>query len=207
MSGSQSSMRRKPKIMYPRRKRAAFLGSIVLEAALIVFGVLVALSFDAWRSARDEQRQVRQALQLISQEMQSNREVLEARVTYYLAMSDTIGRVIERRAVSVSDSIAGWRGLQPPLLRDASYRAALATQAFSRMDLATASKLAEVYTFQDLYVKLLERAVDAMLDSNEESLREVRNRLRELGQIGRELVEVYADGLAIPAVAAAREAR
>jgi len=168
---------------------------LLLEAVAIMFSVLFALGINEWRDARKQRQTVAAALQSIRNEIESNHRVLSDRTGYYSALSDTIAWMRAQPEDAAPGEIPGWRGLSPPLLRDASYQAAIATQAFSNMDYATADRLAQVYAFQDLYAVLMDKSMDRIITPPEETLAEIQGMFRELGQIGAELEGVYRDVL------------
>jgi hypothetical protein len=178
------------------RRGGITFGSLLIKVVAIVLGVLLALGVDEWREGRRAERTVSAALQLITDELTRNQRWPQRNAAYYRAMADTLDGIIDRSGPAAQPhSIPGWQGFRPTLLSDGSYQAAIATQAFADMDLQVASALATVYSLQDLYKSLFDKAATASIQGR--SLPERRQMLRGLAEAGDELLGAYAEMLAL----------
>ena len=184
--------------MRKRRKWGPAALSLAAEAVMIVFSVLLALSLAEWRDVRRERRAVATALDLVAEELRTNKEMLDQRVAYYRTMRDTLDWMIAQSGPDVEpDAIPGWQGIMPALLSDGSYQAAHTTQAFANMDLRTASALARVYAFQEMYQGFMDKMIDWVIDEQEETVGEFRGAFGEMSSISAELSGFYGQGLEV----------
>ena len=174
------------------KKEEISWAALALEVFSVTSSVLVALAIGDWHERRQQQEQVEQALRGIVAECESNRQVLEKRLEYYLALQTAVQRKVEEQGADApAFPIEGWDGLKPALLRDASYRTAISTQAFSHMDMRVADAVAQVYSLQDLYRFYLDKTVDQMIMSRGfENVGSLRMTMTELIALTQETINV-----------------
>src|SRR5690349_18131128 len=105
--------------------------AFALEMASIVASVLLALWVSDWNDHRKEAARAEDALAGIRRELGDNRSRLKESHDYYGELIATIDRLRERPsadAPTMFTQVPGWRGVQPPLLNDDVFSAALSTQ-------------------------------------------------------------------------------
>lgn len=123
---------------------------VSVESLLIVLSILLALAVDEWREGRSNEELARQSLQIFAQEIVQNLAVMEDAVPYHMGLQQVVaemaadaGRVVEVHSIV--------EGLQPTVLQNTAWEAALATNAFRHMDVNTVSKLSRMYGMQQRF--------------------------------------------------------
>lgn len=125
------------------------LGGLVLEAAMVVFAVLVALAVDEWREGRQRAEQVDRARAAIEAELRANQEELARG-------GPTVARLHAAVDTLVRDLRAGRRNLSweiqadIPDFSDAAWQTARATGVMAHMDYPWVLQVARVYETQEL---------------------------------------------------------
>lgn len=144
---------------------------LLVEAASVMFAVLLALAVDSWQEERREQRRADRARESIVAEIASNR----AEVSRAVAQSDTIRRDIARVAARIEQSDSGMveLNLQFPILSAAAWTTAQTTGATQPLPFDWLLRVAQIYETQAVYARtsseLLDRFGDAItrLESGE----------------------------------------
>jgi hypothetical protein len=178
----------------PRRPwyRAIAWAALGIEALSTIFSVLFALAIDDWRSARADQQRVLEALWSVRREVVGNGQVLIGRMGYFGPLRDTVQALIARRGMNASiDDIPGWKGFPPPILGDAAYETAIATEAFQHMDYRLAASVSRVFAFQGVYTDLFDKALDRVIEDRVKSLAELSAMVREVVDLSCELLTTY----------------
>jgi hypothetical protein len=172
--------------------RAIQWPALGIEALSTIFSVLFALAIDDWRSARADQQRVLQALWSVRREVVANAQLLQTRMGYFGPLRDTLTALIARRGMNAStDDIPGWNGFPPPILGDAAYETAIATEAFQHMDYQLAASVSRVFAFQGVYTDLFDKALDRVIEERVKSLTELSAMVREVVDLSCELLSTY----------------
>ncbi len=125
---------------------------LLLESAMIVLSVLLALAASSWAESRREHRVASQARRSFAQEVRANRERVARAMPYHRALdaavasADSAGDVHSyadwRRRVPI------WSGFAPPDVTVTAWQAALATGALGNMRYGEIAALSDAYTVQ-----------------------------------------------------------
>lgn len=149
------------------RPRHRTLVNSLIEAALIVFSVLVALTANRWRDQHDARQRLDVAVQHIRIELQQNQAVLRNIIPYHEAEVQRIGQFLARpdladkvRGHSLSD-LSGqlmprgfWNpSVSPGNLSDSAWRSAIAANTISLMNVRLLNKLTTYYSLQNIGVQ------------------------------------------------------
>jgi type II secretory pathway pseudopilin PulG len=125
---------------------------LLLESAMIVLSVLLALAASSWADSRKHDRLANQALQSFEQEIRANR----ARIAAVLPYQDSLTAAVLR-----ADSLGGihtyadwrrffpsWSGFRPPDVTSSAWQSALSTGALSDIPYGTVAELSDLYNIQ-----------------------------------------------------------
>lgn len=138
-----------------KRARSFSPGFLVIEFLSITFAVFLGFMLTEWRTSRANTDLADGALKAIASEVAFNENQYATRTAYYrrvLAEFDSLkaaGQVIQ------IDSLKEWQGAAPPLLRNASYEAALNTGALAHVSFETANALATAYAVHEYVLTLI----------------------------------------------------
>ncbi|MEQ9399707.1 MAG: hypothetical protein RJQ04_11145 [Longimicrobiales bacterium] len=135
--------------MTDERRGRRKLGGLVLEAAMVVFAVLVALAVDEWREGRQRADLVDRARAAIEAELRANQAELAAggpTVASLHAAVDTLVRGLRAGRRDLSWEIQA----DIPDFSDAAWQTARATGIMAHMDYPWVLQIARVYETQDL---------------------------------------------------------
>lgn len=176
------------------------LPELILEAASVVFAVLLALAVDEWRETRSQDALAERARASILEEIRGNEAELRR-------TRDKNGALLQR----IEETLA--RGRQGPemslefnfqiaLVSSASWHTAQMTQAASFLDFDWVRRVSKVYEFQDLYVTSQSAVVDRISGISEildndpfRMLRIIADRLRTNLELQDSLLEKYGEVL------------
>lgn len=131
------------------RRRSISKGFLVIEFVSITFAVFLGFLLTEWRTSKANAELADGALHAIATEVAFNERQFSNRVAYYkrvVAEFDSLDAIGEPIRV---ENLREWRGAAPPLLRNASYEAALNTGALSHIPFETANALATAYAMQE----------------------------------------------------------
>lgn len=175
------------------------LPEILLEAASVVFAVLLALAVDEWRENRSRRAAAARAQESIVHEIRANRVELES-----TRKSNEAG--LKRLSVQIQALSTGriselTTGLSLAQFSSAAWQAAQSTDAPQLMDFAWLVEAAGVYETQRVYVQMQNEFLVGVSDiGSVESdaqrlgvMRRLEGRLRLLQNISAELVEEYQE--------------
>jgi hypothetical protein len=168
-------------------------GLLVLEAFVIILGVMLGFGVNEWRQQRADEQRTERALRSMAAEMTLNHGQLSGRLAYYrriLAGADSL-RAAGAELGPGLQALPGWRGAAPPLVRSASWAAAQATGAFERMDFATAEALANVYTLQGFLESMARTTVETWSSGVRLDVEAVLRSFNVFCEIGPELLQAY----------------
>ncbi|MCK6615041.1 MAG: hypothetical protein L6Q47_12455 [Ignavibacteriaceae bacterium] len=167
------------------------------EMFLIVFSVFLGLYLSDQLEGKKEEEKTHHALISISEEIKWNKEFVEGRVAYYKILVkelDSLG--ISEAKPDTKAPLKSWKGLRPPLLKDAAFQTAVSAQLLARMDFKTAEQISLVYSFQSLYMRAIHTVMDNFFDMKVDNKLKIKTYMKELAGMGGELVKSY-DGLTI----------
>ena len=169
-----------------------------VESFVIMLSVLLGFTLNGWRTSQGEQETVEAALRSIAREMRFNKRQLEDKLPYYRAMAaafDSLESTIDEELILTREvafeRIPGYTGLDVPILR--TYRTALATGAFSKMDFELANSISTIYTVQNLYSNIIGKFITATLNDHIEKVGDHETMFGEFEQVGEDLNDAYAE--------------
>lgn len=133
-------------------KAARTLGDILIESALIVFSILLALGVNQWADHRNREALQRHALESIASEIHANQARVADALHYHrllleqTRLADTNGKI---------GSFAQWRAAVPafkgfhnPDLEDTAWETALSTGAIKDLPFDRLAALSGAYSYQ-----------------------------------------------------------
>lgn len=120
------------------------IGRLALEAAMIAFGVLLALSLESWNEHRKERAQAHEALVNIRKEIAGNVEQIRRQIPRQEQVVAAL-RAYEDSLAAGKKPSGPHVGLYPPFLSSAAWSTAMSTQALAHVELGKVQKLAAFY--------------------------------------------------------------
>ena len=126
---------------------------LILEAALIVFAVLVALAVDEWNEGREFRELAEIARMAVMAELKGNQDELETSAPTVQAILDEVTDVVQRLEAGEMVTEARLSG-ELPDFSDAAWETARATGSMARMDYEWVLRTARVYETQELTLDL-----------------------------------------------------
>ncbi|MEO9483210.1 MAG: hypothetical protein ABJG47_07180 [Ekhidna sp.] len=131
---------------------------IFIEALLIVFTVLLALGLSEWRSSIKEDQTREAVLNNILKELQANKNDLDRKMDYHLAMSQKLGRYLSNdslwNSLTYNSGMEAMiqileRGIWNPILQNSAWRSAELSGVVNTFDYETTYILSGVYRVQE----------------------------------------------------------
>ena len=134
-----------------RRIKKFTFSSFILELISIVIAIVLGFIVTEWRAAQLEKKKAKDAVYLISKEVDQNKATILAALSYYtsiLEQMDTIGT----ENIEAPSDLADWQGMNPIALQAASYKMALQAGLLSAIDFQDATAISQYYTaVEDLH--------------------------------------------------------
>jgi hypothetical protein len=126
------------------------LRAAALEAALVVFGVVLAFAANEWREHRADQARARHAISSILEELRANRDAVASSLEYHMLLLQTIEGA---RRSGVAPGIESFsRGfIAPASVYRTAWESASTTGAIAGVDFDTLLRLSRVYAQQARY--------------------------------------------------------
>jgi hypothetical protein len=160
--------------MHPAEKRSLGHGpfngvTLVVETAMIVFSILLALSLESWHEGRKEREQARIALRNISSEIRQNRKAVSTVIPMHHRFTADLQKTIRELSARKQTAAGKDEGLglnfelRPPHLYQAAWQTVLSTQSLKRTDYPTILAIAELYEMQRWMSLIEEKILQAML--------------------------------------------
>lgn len=112
----------------------------------VMLGVYLGLLANNWNNEKEERKQTEKALNNLSLEIEHNYLITKESLLYFKQLRDTIYSLNNRNTLPSSFSF--WKGLNPPLLKDASFQAASLSGVLSKFDIDLLQQLTSVYELQ-----------------------------------------------------------
>ena len=155
-------------------------GRLALEAAMIAFGVLLALSLESWNEHRKERALAEEALANIRREITTDVERIRQQMPKQQDVVETL-RVFEEELEAGKDPVTPGLGLYPPFLSSAAWSTAMSTQALAHMEFGTVQRLAAFYDAQrwldrieDTWLRLITQPHEDKRSANQQWARTMR---------------------------------
>ena len=135
-------------------KWPSWLPRVLVESALIVFSVLMALAVDQWRDSRATEARARDAVAAITAELQANRAAAERARSFHLETTALLKAVADRKQLP-EDDIAYQRGMfNPATVVQAAWVTAREAATLQTLPLDAVLRLSRVYELQESYAQL-----------------------------------------------------
>lgn len=139
-----------------------FSALILLEIAVILVGVMLALLANEWRESRAIADSTQKALRSLASEMQHNHIQVVRTYTYYRSTLQQIDALKNIRSEEVTIGygyeLENWKGMALPMLRSSTYDMTVSTGVIKDIDFETADSLALIYNVQSV-IEQLDRAL------------------------------------------------
>ena len=135
------------------------IGELAVEAAMVVFAVLVALGFEQWR---DEQRLIdlaARARAAVVAELRANLEEMQGAERNLLGAQERLESVLAERDLEL---LGGDLELTLPEISDAAWQAAQGSEAAPVFDYDWVISTARTYEVLEVYTSTSERIIEAM---------------------------------------------
>lgn len=221
MAGRDSVDQIEPGRRAGRRERIAatfsgeWLPRILIESALVVFSILLALAVSEWASDREDERLAVEALGGFHREIRQNRARLEDVGPYRRGLRDVIARMAESGEIASVDAFQATIGLEPlrpAFLTSTVWETALTTGAIPHIQFDVVNALSLTYSLQERLEELSRSGFPDLARGSHVDPADMPGALREvavyLGEVSRsesDLLAAYDEVLRILDAALARE--
>ena len=182
--------------LWPRLRNK--LPELVLEAASVVFAVLLALAVDEWRETKSRDALAARARASILEEIRSNESELRNSRNNNRALLQRIEETLPRIKQKPETFLEF--NFQIALLSSASWHTAQMTQAASFLDFDWLRRVSNVYELQELYLTSQSAVVDRLSgiseilgDDPHRMLTIIAERLRVALRLQDSLLKEYAE--------------
>jgi hypothetical protein len=176
------------------RREAISIAELAVHTFAVVLGIMLALALDEQKKEHETAAAVANAMGAVHTELESNRTRLRTHHQHLVAMADLL-RAEKTESVQSCADYKGWQGTHNPLLLDAAYQTAIATQAFSHVEFSRAQSVAAAYGLQRLSLEYLDKIVDFVLRGQKMSATGCAGLISEQANIEMEVDAVYAIAL------------
>lgn len=184
-----------------------WLPRILVESALVVFSILLALGVSEWEKTRNDQELAAQALLAFQREIRQNRARLEDVGPFRRGLREVIPRMAQAGGLASADefqSTIGLEPLRPAFLTSTVWETALTTGAIPHIDFDIVNALSLTYALQSRMEEIsrsgmpaLARGVHVPPEAMPGALREVTVYLGELSRTESDLLAAYDEVLRI----------
>lgn len=125
--------------------------SFLLELISIVIAIVLGFIVTEWRADQLEKKKAKEAVVLISKEVDQNKATILAALAYYTTILEQIDSIgVEK--IQAPGELADWRGMNPIALQATSYKMALQGGLLSAIDFEDATAISQYYTaVEDLH--------------------------------------------------------
>ncbi len=145
------------------------LNTIIIEVISIIVAVIMGFVVNEWRESYNNKSKAELALQRIITEMEHNFTQLQEKQNYYYQMIDvfdSLRSVNKDVELESTESIPGWKGINPPLMSFSSYETASTIGVFSFIDFNTADKISRVYLLQNELQNLGTTSINSLISGD-----------------------------------------
>lgn len=184
-----------------------WLPKILVESALIVFSILLALGVNQWKGSVENRRLAVDSLHGFEREILRNRERLEGDIPYHLGLRSVLTGLESSGTVATPAdfrSSLGIDGFRPSPLLDTAWKTALATGALTHMDYETVAALSLTYGMQERFQETSNASLPGLIRNGTVPVGDMREALRgavlylnDLTADEQELQAVYDQALAV----------
>lgn len=112
----------------------------------VMLGVYLGLLANDWSQRKTEKVQIEKALHNIQREIAFNQAVVAESMAYFSQLRDSV-QLLKDRNIRPS-SFAFWQGLNPPLLKSASYQSASISGLLAKLDVDLLEQITTAYNIQ-----------------------------------------------------------
>jgi hypothetical protein len=189
----------------PSNATAVWLPQVLIESALIVISILVALGLDEWREKREDAETAKHALSNFVSEVQQNQARVNAGASFNKGLLNVLkGRYAGSGINSVDEFVNMVESYSPLVLQSTAWDTALATGSLAKMDYNLVSRLSLTYGLQNRYQlatrsgvanltspqNLSEDRLDLAIYNSVRYLEDITNMEQELGVVYFEVTNV-----------------
>jgi hypothetical protein len=136
----------------PSNSTAVWLPQVLIESALIVISILVALGLDEWREKREDAETAQQALSNFISEVQQNQARVDDAAPFNKGLLDVLkGRYEGGGIDTVDEFVIMVESYTPLVLQSTAWETALATGSLAKMEYNLVSALSLTYSLQNRY--------------------------------------------------------
>ncbi len=136
----------------PSNTTAVWLPQVLIESALIVISILVALGLDEWRQKREDAETAQQALSNFISEVQQNQARVDDAAPFNKGLLKVLKRRYEGSGIdTVEEFVIMVESYTPLVLHSTAWETALATGSLAKMEYSLVSALSLTYSLQNRY--------------------------------------------------------
>ncbi len=144
--------------------RRAWISRVLVESALVVGSILLALGLDEWSEGQDFQDLATLSLVNFEREIQQNRLRLEDVTPFHVGLRDVLANMDMGGAAVPATTIRNiLEGIQPALLVSTAWETAVATGALGYMDYDVVAGLSRTYNLQEQLTTLRRSGMNDLL--------------------------------------------
>jgi hypothetical protein len=137
-----------------RRRSPRWLPRVLVESALIVFSVLLALALNEWRSTAAQRQRLEQAVAAVRSELQENRRLVADALAYHERLSASFAASAEAGAGAPDLDVVTQGLLAPARVLRTAWASAQHAGLAAELPYATILQLSTVYAQQEEYETL-----------------------------------------------------
>jgi hypothetical protein len=145
-----------------RRRRALWIGGMVLQVVLIAVGVFLGLAGEEWREDRANHRLASETLLRFRAEVAANRDAVLAVKDYHAEKHAQLTRYFDAGAEDRAGVAVTLAGIRPPRFESTAWDLAVATGTLAYIDSELAFSLSRTYAVQTTANQLGNGMMDAM---------------------------------------------
>jgi hypothetical protein len=149
--------------------------SFFREIAIVVIGVLIAVSLNNLKEKYDNEAYIKKTLTAIENEIVQNKEAINETLELHLALIDTISQMEPDETETLGDLIGRLGGVQAPTVRNIGLRFFIANKA-ELVDYNIISQLSQIESNSTT----LKAKIDRMIDFVYEEINSTDNNSKEL---------------------------
>jgi len=177
------------------RREAISVAELGVQTFAVVLGILRALAIDDWKKARETAQNVADAMKSVSTELAANQSEMHAQYEHLRGLTAALTKLPADAPAKPCNEYEGWNGAGIPVLLDAAYDTAIATQAFAHMDFHNAQAVAEAYGRQRMYIVAHGKLLDLLMRGQPMPVGFCRGIVEELGNFAGTVDSAYARAL------------
>ena len=129
------------------KKLKKILYEILILIVPVMLGVYLGLLANNWNKEKEDRKQTDKVLENILQEIDYNQMAIRESLTYFRQLRDSIHGLNDHN--SLPSNFSFWKGLNPPLLKDASFQSASLSGVLGRLNIDLLEQLTIVYALHD----------------------------------------------------------